>query len=134
MPKTIVAIGGGQIRTRATLAIDREIIRLSNKKNPRLLFIPTARSDSEIYCKRVRKYFGDFLKCQIDALLLIKETPSKGQIREQNLVSGYHLRRRRKHPANDAHLAATGSRQTSDRSLHERNGTRWHQRRLHLLV
>ncbi len=83
MPKTIVAIGGGQIRSRATLAIDREIIRLSNKKNPRLLFIPTARSDSEIYCKRVRKYFGDFLKCQIDVLLLIRETPSKGQIRSK---------------------------------------------------
>ena len=31
MPKTIVAIGGGQIGTRETLPIDREIIRLSKK-------------------------------------------------------------------------------------------------------
>ena len=83
MPKTIVAIGGGEIRKRATLPIDREIIRLSNKKNPRLLFIPTARSDSEIYWKRVRKYFGEFLKCETDVLLLIKEKPSREQIRSK---------------------------------------------------
>ena len=49
MPGIIVAIGGGNIRTRGTAAIDREIIRLSKKKNPKLLFIPTASSDSEIY-------------------------------------------------------------------------------------
>jgi dipeptidase E len=83
MPKTIVAIGGGQIRTRATLAIDREIIRLSKKKNPRLLFIPTARSDSEIYWKRFRSHFGDFLKCETDVLLLIKEKSSREQIRNK---------------------------------------------------
>src|SRR5665213_2916931 len=83
MPKTIVAIGGGEIRTRPTLPIDREIIRLSNKKHPRLLFISTASSDSEIYWKRVRKYFGDFLKCKTEVLFLIKEKPSKGQIRSK---------------------------------------------------
>src|SRR5882724_8111442 len=85
MPKTIVAIGGGEIRTRETLPIDREIIRLSKKKNPRLLFIPTASSDSEIYWKRVREYFGGFLKCKTDVLLLIKEQPSKQQIRTRIL-------------------------------------------------
>ena len=83
MPKTIVAIGGGEIRTRATLPIDREIIRLSNKKNPRLLFIPTASSDSEIYWKRVQEHFGGFLKCKTDVLLLIKEKPSGEQIRNK---------------------------------------------------
>jgi len=81
MPKTIVAIGGGGIGTRETLPIDRAIIRLSNKKNPRLLFIPTASSDSEIYWKRVRKYFGDFLKCKTEVLFLIKEKLSRQQIR-----------------------------------------------------
>ena len=65
MPKTIVAIGGGKIATRQTLPIDREIVRLSNKRNPKLLFIPTTSSDSEIYWKQVQKYFGGFLKCRI---------------------------------------------------------------------
>ena len=63
MPKTIVAIGGGEIRTRGTAPIDREIIRLSQKKHPRLLFIPTASSDSERYWEHVQKYFGGFLQC-----------------------------------------------------------------------
>jgi dipeptidase E len=85
MRKTIVAIGGGEIRTRGTAPIDREIIRLSNKKNPKLLFIPTASSDSERYWKHVREYFGDFLKCKTDVLFLIKERPSKEEIRKKIL-------------------------------------------------
>jgi dipeptidase E len=85
MPRAIVAIGGGTIRTRGTAAIDREIIRLSNKKNPKLLFIPTASSDSEIYWKHVREYFGKFLKCKTDVLFLIQERPSKEQIRDKML-------------------------------------------------
>jgi dipeptidase E len=85
MPKAIVAIGGGEIRTRGTAPIDREIIRLSARKNPRLLFIPTASSDSERYWKRVKEYFGKFLKCKTDVLFLIREQPSKGQIRKKIL-------------------------------------------------
>jgi dipeptidase E len=85
MPRAIVAIGGGEIRTRGTAAIDREIIRLSNKKNPKLLFIPTASSDSERYWKHVQEYFGEFLKCKTDVLFLIREQPSKEQIRRKIL-------------------------------------------------
>src|SRR5580704_2244504 len=87
MVKTIVAIGGGVIRTRGTAPIDREIIRLSRKKNPRLLFIPTASSDSETYWKHVQDYFGDFLKCKTDVLFLIKEQPSKESIRRKILAA-----------------------------------------------
>lgn len=83
MPKAIVAIGGGQIRTRGTAAIDREIIRLANKKNPRLLFIPTASADSDTYWKRVQEYFGRFLKCKTDVLFLIKEQLSREQIQRK---------------------------------------------------
>jgi dipeptidase E len=83
MPKVIVAIGGGVIRTRGTAPIDREIIRLSRKKHPKLLFIPTASSDSERYWRHVREYFGDFLKCRADVLFLITEQPSKEQIRKK---------------------------------------------------
>jgi dipeptidase E len=83
--RAVVAIGGGNIRTRGTAPIDREIIRLSNKKNPRLLFIPTASSDSEIYWEHIQKYFGKFLKCKTDVLFLIKERPSQKQIRRKIL-------------------------------------------------
>ncbi|HEX4593162.1 MAG TPA: peptidase E [Bryobacteraceae bacterium] len=85
MPKVIVAIGGGEIRTRGTAPIDREIIRLSNKKNPKLLFVPTASSDSERYWKHVQEYFGDFLKCKTDVLFLVREQPSREQIRTKIL-------------------------------------------------
>ncbi len=85
MAKVVVAIGGGLIRTRGTLAIDREIIRLSKKKNPKLLFIPTASSDSEDYWDRVREYFGEFLRCKTDVLFLIEQRPSAEQIRAKIL-------------------------------------------------
>src|ERR1700686_4244980 len=85
MRKAIVAIGGGEIRTTGSAPIDREIIRLSGKKNPKLLFIPTASSDSERYWKHVKEYFGKFLKCKTDVLFLIKARPSKKQIRKKIL-------------------------------------------------
>lgn len=81
MPKVIVVIGGGDIRKRGTARIDREIIRLSRKKHPKLLFIPTASSDSERYWNHVQKYFGGFLKCKTEVLFLIKERPSAQHIR-----------------------------------------------------
>jgi dipeptidase E len=83
MPRAIVAIGGGVIRTRGTVAIDREIIRLSNKKNPKLLFIPTASSDSEIYWEHTQKYFGGFLQCKTDVLFLMTGNLSSAQIRKK---------------------------------------------------
>jgi dipeptidase E len=85
MTRAIVAIGGGLIRTRGTAPIDREIIRLSGKKHPNLLFVPTATSDSELYWQRVREYFGGFLKCKADVLYLVKERPSAGLIRKKIL-------------------------------------------------
>ena len=75
MPKAIVAIGGGEIRTRSTLDIDLEIIRLSNKRRPKIVFIPTASSDSPRYCRRFSDYFGGFLDCKTDALFLVSEQP-----------------------------------------------------------
>lgn len=51
--KKIVAIGGGEIGRAGfsveTTAIDIEIIKLSGKKRPILLFIPTASSDAVEY-------------------------------------------------------------------------------------
>jgi dipeptidase E len=85
MPKAIVAIGGGRIRTKGTAAIDRETIRLTGKKTPKLLFIPTASADSERYWNHVREYFGSYLKCKTDVLFLVKEQPSNEQIRKKIL-------------------------------------------------
>ncbi len=82
--KKLVAIGGGEIGRPGfpveTTDIDKEIIKLSGEKNPKLLFIPTASSDAVGYVQTVEKHFGKDLGCQIDVLYLIKEKPSYEEI------------------------------------------------------
>lgn len=88
--KAIVTIGGGGIgkpcsKFETTTKIDKEIIRLTGKKNPRLLFIPTASSDSEPYVETIKNHFGKKLGCKIDVLYLIKEKPTPKEIKEKIL-------------------------------------------------
>ncbi len=87
----IIAIGGGEIGKSGypveTTEIDKEIIRLTGKKNPKLLFIPTASSDSESYFKVVKKHFGDKLGCKTNVLYLIKEKLNKKEIKDKILKS-----------------------------------------------
>jgi dipeptidase E len=83
MNKHIVAIGGGEIRHLKTLAIDKEIVSLSHKKHPRLLFLPTASSDSENYVQAIEKVYGKKLGCKISSLLLLREKPNKKEIKEK---------------------------------------------------
>ena len=89
--KKIVALGGGEIGRPGfpieTTSIDKEIIKLTNKKNPKLLFIPTASSDSQGYCEVVKKYFGKKLGCKIDILYLINKELSKKEIEKKILTS-----------------------------------------------
>jgi len=87
----IIAIGGGEIGRPGTKIettnIDKEIIKLSGKKNPLLLFIPTASGDSESYYEVVKKYFGNKLKCKTDVLYLIKNKYSKKELEDKILKS-----------------------------------------------
>ena len=85
MRTVVVAIGGGEIRTHGTAEIDREIIRLSNRKRPRVLFLPTASSDSERYCRRFLDHFGKFLNCKTEILRLLDGRLSPQQIKSQIL-------------------------------------------------
>lgn len=85
--KKIVAIGGGVMKTGGLLAIDKEIIRLSGKKHPKLLFIPTASSDSEKYWYYIDKHFGGKLGCKTDVLFLLKNKPTQKEIKTKILDS-----------------------------------------------
>lgn len=67
----IVAIGGGDFRNYKTLSIDQEIVRLTNKTKPSLLFIPTASNDSVIYADAIIKHFTN-LGCTASVLNLIQ--------------------------------------------------------------
>lgn len=89
--KKIVAIGGGEIGRPGypveTTKIDKEIIKLTRKENPRVLFVPTASSDSESYYEVFEKHYGKRLGCKTDVLWLIKERPSKEAIEKKILSS-----------------------------------------------
>ncbi len=83
----IVAVGGGEIGRPGTKieteSIDREIIRLTSKTHPRLLFIPTASEDSESYYQVVENYYGKKLGCKTEVLYLIKGKPTKKEIEQK---------------------------------------------------
>lgn len=87
----ILAIGGGEIGRLGTSIetekIDRKTIKLTGKQHPKLLFIPTASSDSEGYVEVVRKYFGKRLGCHVDVLYLLKSKLSNKKIRKKILNS-----------------------------------------------
>jgi dipeptidase E len=93
----IIAIGGGEIgRPREdgsgyypieTTAIDKEILRLTGKKNPSLLFLPTASYDSVGYFQLVKKYFTKLGCSAVDALYLSDKTLTRKQI--QDIILSY---------------------------------------------
>ena len=57
----LVAIGGGKIETQETLPIDREIVRLTGKRKPNVLFIPTASGDASEYCDNFQAVYRGWL-------------------------------------------------------------------------
>ena len=61
--KNIVAIGGGGFgRSLGSLAIEKYIISIVNKKNPKICFIPTASGDNDLYKLNFYRAFSE-LKC-----------------------------------------------------------------------
>lgn len=87
----IVALGGGEIGRPGypveTTEIDKEIVRLSCKSSPKLLFIPTASGDDERYLKCVENHFGKEFGCNVQPLYLIKEKLDFDEIKNRILSS-----------------------------------------------
>ncbi len=83
----IVAIGGGRIGrfspTVRTTAIDRELVRISGKRSPRLLFLPTASAGCDQYCAAIYKQFNKRLGCKVDIMLLVNTDPEPASIRDR---------------------------------------------------
>lgn len=80
MKKRIIVIGGGEIRNKETLSIDQKIVKISKKKSPKVLFIPTASSDSEGYIKSMDEYYGTELGCNMSHLLLLSHKYSQSKL------------------------------------------------------
>lgn len=87
----IVAIGGGEIGRPGypieTERIDREIIRLTGKRRPKVLFLPTASGDDPSYWEVFQRYYGQRLGCRTDILYLLRQRPSFKEIKEKILSS-----------------------------------------------
>ena len=79
MSKNLVLIGGGEIKDwnfqtkdsnqekYQTENIDKHIVNLSNKKNPKMLFIGTASHEIEGYYKAIKNIYSN-LGCEVDCL------------------------------------------------------------------
>lgn len=85
--KTIVAIGGGELKDLETFPIDRAIVKLTRKKHPKVLFIPTASNDAMGYWETFQSVYGKKLGCETDVLFLIREKLSSKRIKEKILSS-----------------------------------------------
>jgi dipeptidase E len=81
--KHIVAIGGGEIGRPGypieTTDIDKQIISLSGKDNPVVLFLPTASTDSTGYYEVFNQHYGKRLGCNVTVLNLYSK-PAKSTI------------------------------------------------------
>ena len=64
-------MGGGELGTYETLPFDKRIVELTNKKNPRALFIPTASGEPKGYIKTFNKVYGKRLGCKTEILYLL---------------------------------------------------------------
>lgn len=76
-------MGGGEIRTLETLPLDREVVRLSGKKHPSVLFVPTASDDAAGYVESIRRIYEHRLGGTVETLLLVRERPSALEIRRK---------------------------------------------------
>lgn len=96
--KKLVAIGGGEIAKWSfetkdnqqekyeTKEIDEEIVRLSNKRNPKLLFIGTASKENSYYFQAIYEIYHN-LGCKVKELKIVKEEVTKKQIENAILDS-----------------------------------------------
>ena len=88
----LVCIGGGEIpRVKngiqlpyETKEIDEEIVRLSDKPNPKLLFIGTASTNSYDYFLVIKKIFED-LGCIVENLDLLNDLIDMKEVERQIL-------------------------------------------------
>ena len=68
----IIAVGGGSLKKKQTLPIDKYIVKQTGRRSPRALFIPTASIDTQDYCEAFDRTYGDLLGCKTDHLLLYR--------------------------------------------------------------
>lgn len=96
--KKIIAIGGGEIegwsfktkddkqKLYQTESIDKEVVRLSQKSNPKLLFIGTASRENPIYFTAIKNIY-EKLGCIVEPLIILEENVNIEAIKQKVLSS-----------------------------------------------
>lgn len=87
MNRLLFAIGGGELRTKSTLPIDRVIAsvlrRRAGERRPCALFFGTASHDSLPYFNSFRKIYTSVFDIKVDVALLTKKDVPLARIREK---------------------------------------------------
>ncbi len=80
----IVAIGGGEIGRPGypveLTAIDAEVVRLTGKRRPLVIFLPTATQDDPVYTRTIEEHYGGRLGCRVHALTLCRRRRSPSEL------------------------------------------------------
>jgi dipeptidase E len=80
----IVAIGGGEIGRPGypveLTAIDAEVVRLTGKRRPLVVFLPTATVDDPLYVRTMEEHYGGRLGCRLEPLTLFDRTRTQADI------------------------------------------------------
>ncbi len=84
--KKFVLVSGVDPNTNLDI-IDEEIIRITGKSNPKMIFIPVASGDSISYCDRYKNIYEGKFKCSMDILYLFEQSPEELEIRDKVLTS-----------------------------------------------
>jgi dipeptidase E len=85
----IVAIGGYKSEDKkrrefdTPLCIDQRIVSLSGKTKPKVLFVPTASSDSDGYISMFRKVYESQLNCEVDVLKMAHAELTRKEMNEK---------------------------------------------------
>ena len=80
MKKHVLAMGGGGFTSKPeNLKLDEYLLSLSNKKNPKVCFIPTASGDDESY---TRCFYSAYKKLECETSHLSLFSPPEGDLRD----------------------------------------------------
>ena len=99
---TIIALGGGRYDDGEVMPIFERIVRESGKKNPHVVFLPTAGHDDTEGDEPIWESF-EKLGCTVETLKLTDPANSREHIYNAR-KHGHCLRRRRKPRVHDEHI------------------------------
>lgn len=98
MPKTIIAIGGGEmgrikmlpdgtaVKTPIeTMKIDQFLVKSSGKKHPHMIFLGTASNDDPVWFEQVKNHFENLGCARVDSLPLVNTVAHYDEIKSKIL-------------------------------------------------